>query len=239
MTSDSSKGPDLIVNPMRHIEVFNPDTWGDRLIDVIGAGATGSYVGFRLAKLGVMKLRVWDFDTIESHNIGNQGYGINDIGRPKVEVLAERIFRDSGLKIDARNEKFVGQERLGHTVFLLTDSMESRRSIFKKSVRFKTGTKQLIETRMGKQHGNVYSINPSTMFEVKAYEKTLAVDGEPELSACGTPISVGTTAEIIANMAVDQLIHAFAIENGAEDTFDNEIIIGMRPYGIMTRRFTR
>ena len=55
----------------KHIEFFNPEKLKDKNIDVniIGVGAVGSYIALQLAKLGIEKLIIWDFDVVDEHNI--------------------------------------------------------------------------------------------------------------------------------------------------------------------------
>ena len=71
------------------------------LITVCGAGAIGSNLVDSLARLGFTKIRVVDKDRIETHNLGNQLYGLTDVGALKVTALKTRIFRDVGVEIDA------------------------------------------------------------------------------------------------------------------------------------------
>ena len=73
------------IDTRRHIDVFSPDLFGKRRIDVIGAGATGSRVVLALAKLGLDNIHVWDFDHVEAHNIANQVFGLADIGKLKID----------------------------------------------------------------------------------------------------------------------------------------------------------
>lgn len=57
---------------------------------VIGAGGFGSWLAHHLGIVGIGTLTVVDFDTIELSNIGRcPFYRVEDIGRPKVDVLRE------------------------------------------------------------------------------------------------------------------------------------------------------
>ena len=58
---------------------------------ILGAGGLGSNVAHMLARLGVGKLIVYDFDIVEPSNLNRQHYGVNDIGKMKAEITAERI----------------------------------------------------------------------------------------------------------------------------------------------------
>jgi molybdopterin/thiamine biosynthesis adenylyltransferase len=90
-------------------------------------------------------------------------------------------------------------------VFLLTDTMASRREIVD-ALRKKGETNIIIETRMASSYGNIFVFNPNDNKEYKWWKNTLIDDGEAEVSPCGTSISVGPTANIIANLAVWQMI---------------------------------
>src|SRR5438094_10425095 len=66
-----------------------------------GAGALGSNLADNLIRQGFSKLRVIDHDRIEERNVSTQLYGESDIGGWKVEVLRNRLFRTTGIEIDA------------------------------------------------------------------------------------------------------------------------------------------
>jgi hypothetical protein len=231
------------MNPIditRHIDVFSPDKFGKRRIDVIGAGATGSRIVLSLAKLGLDNIHVWDFDIVEAHNIANQAFGQSDIGRPKVEALRDLVKAQTGLDITIHNERVDGTQELGDVVFLLTDTMASRKEIWQKGIRYKKRTKLMLETRMGADTGRVYAVNPAKPNQVKGWEGTLYDDAVAEVSACGASITVGPTAEFLSGLAVWQLIRWSAIEAAegkSEDVLDNEILWGLRPLYFMTRTF--
>jgi len=226
-----------MIDTQRHLSVFDPDDFGNRSVDVIGVGATGSKVVLSLAKLGIQNIRVWDPDVVEKHNVSNQVFGIDDIGKKKVVALAEMVLRQTGLVLDARAEYVDGKQNLHPIVFLLTDTMSSRKQIWEGSVRFKQRVKLMVETRLGTDITYIYSINPCVAPEVRGWESTLCEDAKVERSACGSKISVGPSAGILAEKAVWQLIRWFAIENGEDDVLDHEIIENFRPPVIYTRQF--
>lgn len=226
-----------MIDAQRHLSVFDPDAFGNRRVDVIGVGATGSKVVLSLAKLGIENIRVWDPDVVEKHNVGNQAFGNDDVGKTKVAALAEMVLRQTGLEIEQRAEYVDGTQSLGPIVFLLTDTMASRKQIWEGGIRFKSRTKLMIETRLGADSMYIYSINPTALPEVEGWESTLCDDAKVERSACGSKTSVGPSAGILAEKAVWQLIRWFAIENGGEDVLDHEIMECFRPPAIYTRQF--
>ena len=62
------------------------------LVVVMGCGGIGSLSALLLAGAGLGKLRIVDGDRIEQSNLNRQLlYGLSDVGRPKVEVVAEQL----------------------------------------------------------------------------------------------------------------------------------------------------
>ncbi|MBL4903420.1 MAG: tRNA threonylcarbamoyladenosine dehydratase [Desulfocapsa sp.] len=62
------------------------------MVTIVGLGAVGGYAAEGLARAGVGRLRLVDFDTIQLSNINRQILALdNSIGLPKVEVAKERI----------------------------------------------------------------------------------------------------------------------------------------------------
>lgn len=73
----------------------------DQRLTICGAGALGSHLADNLARQGFRQLRVIDRDRVEEHNVGTQLYGESEVGAWKVEVLRQRLFRATGVEIDA------------------------------------------------------------------------------------------------------------------------------------------
>lgn len=234
-----SHGEPAALDTSRHEAIFSRAAFGNRRIDVVGAGATGSRVVVELAKLGVENIHVWDFDHVEGHNIANQAYGMDDIGKLKVQALHDLIARQTGTSIVIHPERVDGSQDLGDVVFLMTDTMDSRKLIWKKAIRLKLRTKLMIEGRMGAQEGRIYTINPSRPAQIKGWEAASNYDnGDAEVSACGATISVGPTAGFLAMRAVWQFMRWADLERGNEnDELEHEIIFFMRPAAIMSRKF--
>ena len=224
------------VNPLRHLSVFNPNAFGKRRVDVIGVGATGSRIALSLAKLGISNLVLWDHDVVEKHNIANQAFSFADVGKPKVEAMRGIILAQTGLECTAMKTKVDADTPppSGDVIFLLTDSMESRREIWQGCIKMKLNVKLMVETRMSADSGRVYALNPCSLSQIRAWEDTLK--GKiVETSSCGTSISVGPTADVLAGIAVWQFIKWFNLTQGDDGELENEILYSLRP-AILTRR---
>lgn len=227
-----------MINPLRHLEVFKPLAFGQRRVDVIGVGASGSRLVLHLARLGLQgPIHVWDPDIVEEHNIANQAYRLGDIGRLKVEALADLVKATTDTDLVIHPEAVDGTQRMGDIVFLLTDSMASRRTIWAQGIKRKPYISLLIETRMGPDTGRVYTVNPGNGGHIAAYEGTFYEDPPRPTSACGATTTVGPTAEYLACLAVWQLIRWAAIEQGAPDEMEQEIIFGLRPTSLVSNQF--
>lgn len=114
-------------------EYFQPDK-DDSRIHIIGCGSVGSTVAENLARSGVTKFTLWDFDHVESHNIANQMFTQEDIGKLKVDALKEIILRinpDAEPDIELQPKGWQGKMLSGY-LFLCVDSIELRREIVKK-----------------------------------------------------------------------------------------------------------
>ncbi len=70
-------------------------------VALCGAGALGSNLADNLARQGARSLRVIDLDRVEEHNISTQIYGEAEIGAWKAEALRNRLFRTTGVEIEA------------------------------------------------------------------------------------------------------------------------------------------
>lgn len=219
-----------MIDDSRHREVFNLDAFGERRVDVIGAGATGSRIALSLAKLGVQNLHVWDFDKVEAHNIANQLYPVEMVGQHKLDALYTLILEQTGDEIHTHRQRVEGGEPLGQVVFVLTDTMASRKAIFD-GLKYKLGTKVMIETRMGRDSGYVYTVEPWRPEQIARYESTLYSDDEAETEAsyCGTQITVNATADLIAGFAVWQFIRWWQREQAGEGQVDFELLFGSSP----------
>ena len=78
-------------------------------IALCGAGALGSNLADNLARQGVRALRVIDRDRIEEHNVGTQLYGLSDAGAWKVDALRAKLFRATGVEVEAIRKELTAQ----------------------------------------------------------------------------------------------------------------------------------
>lgn len=111
-------------------EYFQPEK-DDARIHIVGCGSVGSTVAENLARSGVKNFTLWDFDTVEAHNIVNQMFLQKDINRPKVEALKDILLEinpDIEDSIELKPEGWNGKLMSGY-IFLCVDNIDLRRKI--------------------------------------------------------------------------------------------------------------
>ncbi len=75
----------------------------DRLVTICGAGALGANLLETLARMGLRHLRAIDRDRVEVHNLSTQPWTQQDVGAPKVRVMANALYRAVGARVDPRH----------------------------------------------------------------------------------------------------------------------------------------
>jgi len=79
-------------------------------VGVAGLGGLGSTVAIALARVGVARLTLIDFDTVDASNLNRQQYFVEDIGRLKTEALKDIIARiNPFVEVFAVNERVTAQ----------------------------------------------------------------------------------------------------------------------------------
>lgn len=85
------------INFSRQGELINYEFFENTSISIIGAGATGSFLGLALSKIGYAfngkygELKIFDNDVVGAHNLSNQYFFPNQTGKSKVESLKENL----------------------------------------------------------------------------------------------------------------------------------------------------
>lgn len=227
----------------RHRSYFDPIKLGVP-VTIIGAGATGSRVFEALVNLGLKDITIFDYDIVEEHNLANQVFNQSDVGVSKVLSLEyfaalkligshTEQLPDTMIFEDKKVEGNMKSEMKG-IVFLLTDTMSSRKEIGDNSLKLNNNVLAVIETRMAISHGNIYCFDPKNPAEYNKWVATLIDDKDAEMSACGTSLTIGTTANMIANLAVNHmisyLINPEVLPDPITDIFFNPLMLNTRAW---------
>lgn len=220
------------MNLIRQMDIFDVYEHQNKAIHIIGAGASGSYLAFQLAKQGLQNITVWDADIVEEHNIPNQIYFEKHIGMKKVDALKEIIYNATGTNIKVKRKFVTKDTKINSIVFVLVDSMEVRKEIWDNCLKLKPSIDRMIETRMGSDTVYVYFVDPKNLTHIDKWEKGWYPDSEAEVSACGSSITIACTASLTASIAVWQLVKYL---NRREVEY--EVIIGSTPQWALLTRF--
>mgnify|MGYP002527307703 CR=1 FL=1 len=86
------------------------ESFSKKCVLVLGVGGVGGYVVEGLARSGVGKLIIVDFDTVDESNINRQIIALGStIGRLKVDVLEERIKDINPDCVVVKNSNFIDE----------------------------------------------------------------------------------------------------------------------------------
>lgn len=188
-------------------DFFQPEKVEQR-IHIIGCGAVGSTIGELLARTGLKKITLYDFDTVEAHNIANQMFTSEDIGKAKVDALRDlmvRINPDMADSIEVEPNGYTGQ-RLSGYVFLAVDNIDLRREIVEKNLSNRY-IKAMFDFRIRLEDAQHYAAD----WKVRSMVENLLASmqfsheeaqAETPRSACNLELSIAPTVRDICTKGV-------------------------------------
>lgn len=193
-------------------DFFQPDKDGSR-VHIIGCGSVGSTVAENLARCGVTKMTLWDFDKVEPHNISNQMFRNQDIGRLKVEALRDILIEinpDIADSLEIEPNGWNGKILSGY-IFLAVDNIDLRREIVEKHF-YSQFVKAVFDFRTGLEDAQHYAADWSDMKMKQNLLNTMQFSHEEAaeetpVSACGVTLGVATTVRLVSALGVDNYIN--------------------------------
>ncbi|MHC4912352.1 MAG: sulfur carrier protein ThiS adenylyltransferase ThiF [Planctomycetota bacterium] len=76
------------------------------VVGIAGLGGLGSTVAVALARAGVGRLIIADFDTVEQDNLSRQQYFIEQVGKNKVDCVTENLQRiNPGVEVRSHQQR--------------------------------------------------------------------------------------------------------------------------------------
>ena len=199
----------MITDYSKQVDLIKPHEFTER-INIVGCGAIGSWLAFFLLKMGFGNIHVYDFDTIEEHNIPNQLFKESDIFSAKVDALLNiynEHFNDDTQRLKVHKTEITQDNAhvLSGVVFGCVDSMAARKYIYENC--YKHGhAKFFCEGRLSIWGSYIYTLYKNGEDWTKKYENTLYADSEAEVSACGVSQTGLPAAVNCASMMIMQLI---------------------------------
>ncbi|REJ64996.1 MAG: ThiF family adenylyltransferase [Planctomycetota bacterium] len=183
----------------RQRELVPADRLATITATVIGVGAIGRQVALHLAAIGVSRIQLVDFDTVDLTNVTTQGYFTEDVGEPKVLATACAIGRlDSDIQVRAVEDRYRARLDIGEAVFCCVDSISARAAIWRSA---RSRCQFWVDGRM---RGEVIRVLTASSTEDYArYAETLFPQREAQQGSC-TSRSTIYAASIAAGLMVHQ-----------------------------------
>ena len=190
----------------KSLEFFDPNKVKERC-HIIGCGSIGSNVAELLARYGVERITLWDFDTVEPHNIANQLFTEEDVGAPKTEALARILYKiNPRCKTEVRTKEKYDKDILNGYVFMCVDNIEVRKEIVETN-KYNPHVLAYFDFRTTLLEGQCYFADP---YNVKQMDSLIAsmdftheeAKANTPVSACGFELSVSPVVRICAIMGI-------------------------------------
>ena len=224
----------MAMNLVKSYDFFQPEKCRERL-HIIGCGAVGSTVAENLVRLGLTNITLYDFDTVEAHNIANQMFRHIDIGKPKTQALAEYLIEinpDVAENLEIEDDGWHGQRMAGY-VFLCVDNIDLRREIAEKN-RTNTYIKAMFDFRIRLTDAQHYAARWNDRKAQENFLNTMAftheeAQAETPVSACNVQLSVAPTVRQICSVGVVNFINF--VKSGGEK-LKKMILVDAFDYGL-------
>lgn len=214
------------MNFIRQLDIFDVNEFQLKEIAIVGVGSVGSFTCLALTKMGLQNFVLWDFDSIEEHNLPNQFFMESQLNQKK-DVSTQELITKFSPSVNVRLNGKVKKDSLifSDVTILCTDSMASRKLAYEKCKDF---SRFLIDARMGGQVMIIYTIDLKDPKQRKEYEKTLYPDEESEDLLC-TEKAIIYNVLGISSMICNQLKKVLSKEKyNFEVVFDYQNLIFLK-----------
>ncbi len=193
-----------------HEELFRGEQalarMGEVSFALCGAGALGSHLADNLVRQGAAKMQVIDHDRIEEHNVGTQLFGVSDVGGKKVDVLKNRLFKATGVELNAvakelteRNaKKFISHAEV------VVDTFDN------------TASRKLVQESCRAANVPCLHVGLAADYAEVIWDRQYRVPKEGEFDACNYPLARNLVLLTVA-IATESLIEF--VLSGTEKSF--------------------
>lgn len=191
---------------------FKPESVKSR-IHIVGCGSVGSTLAENLARCGMTKMTLYDFDSVEPRNIVNQMFTQKHVGMTKVDALKDiltEINPACASDVTLKPEGWNGELISGY-VFLCPDSIEVRRDFVEKHMASKF-IKTVFDIRTMLEGAQHYAADWKSEKAKQYLLSTMQFSheeaaAETPVTACGVTLGVCQTVRIICGFATQNFIH--------------------------------
>lgn len=195
----------------RQRDFYDPSLKASR-VTLIGCGGIGSPTAVSLAKFGITELMLVDDDVIEVHNLPNQFFPINSVGKKKVQVTKQICELFGFAEVKTREAKIQDcPEVLNGIVVTGLDNMEARKYVYEQSR--ERGVRWLVDGRISGLNYQLYTIDLLNKEICERYE-FFGLFGEEE--AVTAPCTARAIIHVMWKMAADIQEQVWKILTGRE-----------------------
>lgn len=181
-------------------------------IHIVGCGAIGSHIAEQLTRMGCENIHLWDFDTVEPHNITNQMFIQADIGDSKTHAVQSLMYdvNESSINTIELHGKGWTDEMLNGYVFLCVDNIDLRRKIIEAN-QYNPNCIAFFDFRMRLTDAQHYmavrsdEVSMIKLFASMDFTHEEAKDATPK-SACNVELSVIYTVKCITALGVANFV---------------------------------
>lgn len=214
------KRQNLILDPT----TINSEVW------IFGVGTGGSHLTYALSKMGFKIIHILDYDTVEPHNVANQFFKIEDIGRYKIDAIAESVsefspYLISILKHDVKFDENTEITILDKSIVILAfDTLPARKLVWNK---IKGRDVFVLDARMTGELFRVFSGKADDEEFIRKYEESLNPVATIQ-ATCGTEsIIYNILGEIaILSSIVKKMVRGESFPYEIDFSFENyEIMV--------------
>ena len=193
-----------------------------KVIVLAGIGGIGSYVSLLLARMKPKALFLYDDDEVETVNMAGQLYSINDVGKKKVDALAD-ICSSFALydSVFAIPEKFTLESETSDIMICGFDNMAARNLYYHKWLNHINSLDDerkkhclFLDGRLAAEEFQVFCITGDDTYNQELYEtKYLFDDEQADATVCSYK-QTSYMANMIGSMIVNLFVNFVANEVG-------------------------
>ncbi|MEA3496245.1 MAG: sulfur carrier protein ThiS adenylyltransferase ThiF [Bacteroidota bacterium] len=180
-----------------------------KIIGIAGAGGLGSNCAVALARVGIGKLIISDFDIVEESNLNRQYFFYNQIGEKKVDALKKNINKiNPEVTVEIHNIKLTAETIIDFykncDIIIEAFDQASQKQMIIETVLTAFPKKVLISALgiAGFGKNNIIKARKDGNLYICGDEKTEVNNEEPPLAP-----RVGIIANMQANVAIDILLN--------------------------------
>lgn len=190
------------MNNSRHLTIFDSEPFKYKAIHIVGCGNIGSHTAEAIARMGFENIFLYDFDDVEEVNLSTQNFLTSDIGKPKIEVIDDRLLQiNRNIVVTKVPGAITADSKLpiepGNTLALISglDSIEARSMLCQLLIDSKIQV-EIIDGRIGKEQVEVLHADFPEAWDIEIGDEERADVSCTEKYISYTPI---LCAALIAN----------------------------------------